>query len=937
MKFFLTNYFCIFSLMLLGQGDIEGDTTFANLLFSEVKNGEWTDIQAKAFLSETVFLFEKHRITNKVEEIKDYAATLSLSVDKARNEKLLSDGYLQIMINGAGVDYKKSTLFGEEALKITEIASSLYFDIIIYLSGSYAYLGAADKLEELIKSVESLFENNNYSISDKYKVAPLLANLHFNYHIRNYDKAVLYGEEMVRENKKYQLLDTVSLIAGYNDIALAYGNLSGTEKAISYFDKILDLIDEDKLIYRASIFGSMAQIYNHIDLKKSKEYTDKAITGLSDMEEKFGRNIGFICLNQGIYCERGGEVENAEMYYKKSLNYIDNSFANTAYARLVFRQKRYQEALDNVQKGIIAYSSEFDSIDPNDNPSRYETYNNYFYVGLALRLKMIILSEMGEKENSEEILRLARTTGELANFINYQFLQESIGYDNKRMQYNRDVYNTYSRLIQIDYALYQLKNEEEDANHYFQVAESKKIMALLDVFKPNSLPDTILRKGKSLVDSIAYYEQKIALNGNNQIGLYQKKLFDANRNMEGYLDELEKNYPNYYSEQYKSLEISINDIQQKLDTTTLLIEYSISDTVLFIHAIAYGKHQIIRTELTEEDLAIFGQMRKLLQNPLLQQRVNRNKFIAQSHQLYNLLIAPVADFCKGKKNLMIVPEGELFYVPFEVLLASGEEKSFENLEYLVKKYAINYQYSATAYLRMQQKKEINNNSILAFAPVFDNGTPIIENVRSLDFLADSLYRGIENDKFTPLLSTKSEVQVIVDMLGRENEATVLLEANATKINLNREIERQPYRFIHIATHGLVNYSNPKLSGLACYQNENGVFGSGLYFANEIQMQNIQADLVVLSSCESGIGQLVKGEGLIALNRSFIYAGAKNVLFSLWKVNDTYTKDLMIDFYRNTIQEKTSYTTALRNAKLKMLSNPKTASPRYWAPFILMGE
>ena len=81
--------------------------------------------------------------------------------------------------------------------------------------------------------------------------------------------------------------------------------------------------------------------------------------------------------------------------------------------------------------------------------------------------------------------------------------------------------------------------------------------------------------------------------------------------------------------------------------------------------------------------------------------------------------------------------------------------------------------------------------------------------------------------------------------------------------------QQPHQFVHIATHGLVNYENPQLSALACYQSESET--DGLLFANEIQMQDLQADLVVLSSCESGIGQLVTGEGLIALNRSFIYA------------------------------------------------------------------
>jgi len=101
------------------------------------------------------------------------------------------------------------------------------------------------------------------------------------------------------------------------------------------------------------------------------------------------------------------------------------------------------------------------------------------------------------------------------------------------------------------------------------------------------------------------------------------------------------------------------------------------------------------------------------------------------------------------------------------------------------------------------------------------------------------------------------------------------------------------------------------------------------------MLRLQTDLVVLSSCDSGIGRIHEGENMFAVSRSFLAAGAKNILYSLWKINDKYSSDLMIDFYRHHLKNK-SYTSALRHAKLNMLSQPATAAPRYWAPFILTG-
>lgn len=96
------------------------------------------------------------------------------------------------------------------------------------------------------------------------------------------------------------------------------------------------------------------------------------------------------------------------------------------------------------------------------------------------------------------------------------------------------------------------------------------------------------------------------------------------------------------------------------------------------------------------------------------------------------------------------------------------------------------------------------------------------------------------------------------------------------------------------------------------------------------------NLLVLSSCESGVEIAIRGEGLIAINRTFFYAGAKNIIFPLWKVNDQYTSDSMIDFYKNYLETK-DYSQALRQAKLKMLENPTTANPRFWVPFVLIGN
>ena len=110
----------------------------------------------------------------------------------------------------------------------------------------------------------------------------------------------------------------------------------------------------------------------------------------------------------------------------------------------------------------------------------------------------------------------------------------------------------------------------------------------------------------------------------------------------------------------------------------------------------------------------------------------------------------------------------------------------------------------------------------------------------------------------------------------------------------------------------------------------------MLFANETFDLDLNADLVVLSCCESGIGKFVKGEGMMAMTRGFFYSGARNVLFSLWKVYDRQTSDLMLNFYQNVLRGKT-YSSALRRSKLRMIADRLTAFPSKWSGFILVGN
>jgi CHAT domain-containing protein len=192
-----------------------------------------------------------------------------------------------------------------------------------------------------------------------------------------------------------------------------------------------------------------------------------------------------------------------------------------------------------------------------------------------------------------------------------------------------------------------------------------------------------------------------------------------------------------------------------------------------------------------------------------------------------------------------------------------------------------------------------------------------------------------------LVNTEQEIVNIVDVFNHKGLTGIgFLHDNATKANFKKEIGH--YRYVHIATHGISNDEYPALSGLVFAPSAVDSTSTdpdknqGMLFTGEIYDLNLNANLVVLSACESGTGKLIRGEGLMSLTRGFVYAGVPQIIYSLWKVGDRSTCELMTEFYNGLLQNKPTER-ALRDAKIKLLDNPDTSSPRCWAAFALLGK
>jgi CHAT domain-containing protein len=308
-------------------------------------------------------------------------------------------------------------------------------------------------------------------------------------------------------------------------------------------------------------------------------------------------------------------------------------------------------------------------------------------------------------------------------------------------------------------------------------------------------------------------------------------------------------------------------------------------------------------------------------------------FIENNHSLYNLFIKPVLylmDSCV--KSIMIIPDDNFYNLPFETLVnnnISVNNISFSKLNYLIRRYEISYYYSLSLFSNIIERNyglEKNQTNFVGFAPVF-NGSSKINGV------------SLNNLKYAI-----DEVSLIGDLYKeRGNQTRLFLGSEASESNFKKNISN--YRYIHIATHGYSDDFEPSMSFLAFTQSKKITNGSlindstdenNILHANEMYNLTLSADLIVLSACETGVGKVIKGEGVMTMTRGFIYSGAKNIIHTLWNIDDETTQKLMVSFYTNVLDNK-SYSYSLREAKLKLIDSEITAFPHFWAGYILIGQ
>jgi len=317
---------------------------------------------------------------------------------------------------------------------------------------------------------------------------------------------------------------------------------------------------------------------------------------------------------------------------------------------------------------------------------------------------------------------------------------------------------------------------------------------------------------------------------------------------------------------------------------------------------------------------------------------------APAEALYNMLVKPAEAYLAPQRNLVIVPDGILHYLPFETLRAAGPDDRgipSSRPQCLIERFSISYMPSVSVLAELQQRApgQVRKFDLLAYGdPVFSRPGFSRPGGDSPPFVGPTpgdLVRGIYESagiRFPPLPNTRREVEAVGRLFPRERQTT-LLGLDATEASV-KQTNLLDYHLLHFATHAIVDDRNPTRSGIVLSLVNSGD-EDGILRMNEVFNLEMNADLVVLSACQTGLGNLVRGEGMVGLTRAFLYAGARRVAVSLWDVNDLTAPEFMLSLYRR-LRQGEAPAVALRSAKVEMLHSGSAvrANPYFWAPFVL---
>jgi CHAT domain-containing protein len=838
--------------------------------------------------------------------------------------------------------YKKNNFIEKSVDSLLKLSISKK-DFISVANISHDYSIKLYKNKKYFKAIEyALIEINTLEkikqFNESYTKA--LYNIgRFYYLNEQYDNAIkFYKKVIIVNNSSYKIGQA------YGELGRCFNKKEEYFKSIDFFKKGIRILRKEKKTKKVnkSLFShyiNLAIIYKNLDKKNDLYKSFEALRKASQINNI--SNLGFISkinLNNGFANYYNSlqtyNYNKAKLYYKKNLKLaIDKGdslvisttfnnlselhilknrdsllffadkglhFANTkdVIAMLYENKSKYflsngnlKLALKFIHSSIKIYTNignEVYSIPKKNN--LIDNHHKSHLINCLLKKVEILIELYEQNKGDKHLIVSAFENIKIIDFL-ITFIEDSSEEYKTKLHWRKEASKAYLKAVYTAFLL----NDSESA---FYFMERNKALLLTESITKNTeqthLPKNIAEKNNSFLKNIFELENKIE---SEKQGLLQDSLFTTKQVFRKYKDSIKLLDPKSFKNKLEIEQIRLTQVQKEIGKNEIIISYTwnnFNDENELVLAQVITKKKIFLFKI--EDIFLFKSniksYRALVSKPF-ETKLQKENFKNVSYNLYKQLFPNkmIRDLLLHK-DLVILPDGHLQNLSFDSLIT--KENTFE---YLLNSSTISYAYSMSflKYNNQVQRKTINN--FIGYSPVT-----------------------FENHKLEDLNNTKEEITVIKNEIGGE----IFLKSEAKKKHFLTESTSS--KIIHLATHADAS-NNPWIA-----------FSDEKLELHELYTYKNNADLVVLSACNTTLGEVVKGEGVLSLARGFFYSGAKSVVSSLWNVNDKSTSFIMTDFYKNLKSGQTK-SLALANAQRNYLKTHSLSelSPYYWSSFILIGD
>ena len=761
--------------------------------------------------------------------------------------------------------------------------------------------------------------------------------------------------------RKY--LDTDSSFLKY------YSFLDGVSISERSFEDMSGMLDKSLVVYLESLGSGhplVASIYEKLGMvcalqgehEQGLDFFRKALRIWLDTVGEEDIRVAVVYEEMGICLRLQGDFPEARRYLQQSKEIAEASRQRAVLAsihfqigKVCFLQNLYDEALEQYRLSLAALApGQAYGIPPASPAGETVIEKQNLLEILAAQAEAFegrASLKISERSDLQDAYRSIQEAVRLVDLLRADYKAE-----NYRLLFGEKSQRILDLAIRVSLRLFESTGASAYKEIAFNYSEKSKAALLTenmlesDARQFAGIPAEKLSRERELKDELARYETLLEkqpllpfLPGAQPADETRSRFFSLLAEYQELISSFEREFPQYFELKYGGWSVSVTSLQKSLPAGTVLVEYFLSSTRLDIFCLGRDRFEVVSQPLEPQFAETVSAYCQAIR------KIDEKAFLQLSPRLYRILIAPLEEWLRGKEKLIFIPDGVLAYLPFETLISRERQVAdFSQLDFLIRRFAISYHFSARLWLgRPHTEPPRSREALVGFAPVFSDigrkGYILRSDILPADAQATrSVARTVtvDDQEFPELPGTENELRAIIGLFtAGHKEAQGFFHSEATEERFKSPAMKE-FSMIHLATHSLTNEANPRLSGFLFSQPESDKDGEdGILYAGETYNLNLDCDLLVLSSCESGTGRLVEGEGLLALTRGLFYSGAHDIVFSLWKVEDRTTGELMVELYQNILQGQ-SFAPAMRKAKLSFIANPFTAFPKYWAGFILLG-